>query len=197
MLKLIYKRYLAAGGDLDFWSFQKPNGGLVALAIVDDEPVITFWDEALDALNVTQPTVAELLDALNAAPALEEARDYVLATLQACCGAAIVGDYDSDALGSVHTYPSDVTAQLNMMGSVTDALIPSNPEGWTTPFWCADASGVWAFRAHTASQIIAAGRAGKAHVVACQTKLDTLTQQLMAAETLEDITAISWTGDAE
>lgn len=194
MFKLIYDRYQAAGGDLDFWSFQKPTGGLVGLAIVDGAPVITLWDEALDALGVLRPTAEELLDALNA-EAMDIAQASAIASLNAACAADIVAGYESDALGSLHIYPSDETDQLNMMGSVMAALIPGRAEGWTTPFWCADAVGVWGYRAHTAPQIITAGQAGKAHVIECQAKLDVLTRQVLAAATLEDIATISWTGE--
>jgi hypothetical protein len=192
MLKLIYSRYVAAGGALEFDAFQHPLTGLVAISMIDEKPVITRWDEALEALSITKPTDKELVEALNAGPEIEEARDTRIALLNANCAEEITGGYKSDALGENHTYPSDDTAQRNMMGSFIEALIPGLPDDWTTPFWCANEEGTWAYRPHTASQIIAAGRAGKAHVIACQTKLDTLTAQVNDAETVNEIASIAW-----
>lgn len=115
-----------------------------------------------------------------------------IALLTAACAGAIVGGYASSALGSEHQYPSKVTDQINMMGSVTDSLLPGQPEDWATPFWCADETGVWTFRAHTAAQIQAAGADGKAHIIECQTKLGQLSAQVMAAASAEAVAAIVW-----
>ncbi len=114
------------------------------------------------------------------------------AELREACAVAIVSGYISSALGAPHTYPSGITDQINMMGSVTDSILPGLGEGWTTPFWCCDESGVWAFRPHSTSEIQTAGRDGKMHVVACQAMRDTLTVTLMAALTLEEVEAIAW-----
>lgn len=59
MLKLIYSRYVAAGGALEFDAFQHPLTGLVAISMIDEKPVITRWDEALEALSITKPTDKE------------------------------------------------------------------------------------------------------------------------------------------
>lgn len=125
-----------------------------------------------------------------AARALYDLRQAAIAILSNRCKAAIIGGYTSNALGSDHTYPSDETAQINMMGSVTGALIPGLPEAWTTPFWCADGSGDWQYRPHTKAQIIVAGQAGKAHVIANQTTYEARTIQVMAAQTAAEIEAI-------
>lgn len=60
MLKLIYDRYVAAGGTLDFDEFTHPLTGLVGLALVDGEPVFLKWDESLNALGVKKPTSGDL-----------------------------------------------------------------------------------------------------------------------------------------
>ena len=112
--------------------------------------------------------------------------------LTAACAAAIVGGFASDALGAPHTYPSKPTDQTNLMGSVVDSMLLSSGPGWTTPFWCAAADGVWACRPHGIAEIQAAGAAGKAHVVACQSRLAELVALVDLAETAADLATIEW-----
>ena len=112
--------------------------------------------------------------------------------LSAACAAEIVGGYTSSALGSVHTYPAKPTDQINMLGSVTASLLPGLAADWTTPFWCADAKGVWSFQMHSAAQIQQVGADGKAAVATAQTKLATLSAEVMAATTADAVNAIAW-----
>ena len=119
-------------------------------------------------------------------------RDLKRAEIISACAAAIVGGFTSGALGAPHLYPSAITDQINLMGSVTGSLLPDLPSEWSTPFWCADGSGVWAFRAHTAAQIQQAGAAGKAHVVACQAALAELSAAVLAAPSEEALRQILW-----
>ncbi|QXZ71880.1 hypothetical protein [Agrobacterium sp. S7/73] len=112
--------------------------------------------------------------------------------LRAACEATIIGGFASSALGNPHTYPSDIKAQINLMGSVTDSLMPDLPADWATPFWVCDAVGAWAWKMHNAAQIQQAGRNGKAHVVKCQTLLGELTMHVLAATTAEAVASIVW-----
>lgn len=123
---------------------------------------------------------------------LDAARRTRVSLLSASCAAAIVGGFRSEALGSAHAYPSDIKDQINLMGSVTDSIIPGLPENWQTPFWCRDEDGVWSWKMHSAAEIQQAGRDGKARVVACQATLETLTAAVMVAATVEDVVAIVW-----
>lgn len=104
-------------------------------------------------------------------PPLATVQAAKIAELTNACGAEILGGFTSSALGAPHTYPSTLVDQTNLMASVTASLYPNLPADWTTPFWCADAGGVWAKRPHTAAQIQQVGRDGKAAVIAAQTKL--------------------------
>ncbi|MCA2408408.1 hypothetical protein [Rhizobium leguminosarum] len=142
-----------------------------------------------DAELVKDAGVWRLVNAADELAALKASR---IAVLTAACAAAIVGGYSSSALGSEHRYPSKQTDQINMMGSVTDSLLPGQAPDWRTPFWCADESGAWAFRHHTATQIQAAGADGKEHILQCQTKLMQLSVQVMAAASAEAVAAIGW-----
>lgn len=129
-----------------------------------------------------EPPIATL-DAIKAARISE---------LRSACEAEIVGGFKSVALGDVHHYPSDIKAQVNLMGSVTDSLVPGLPSNWTTPFWVRDEAGVWAWKMHTAAQIQQAGRDGKANVVAAQTKLSELTATVENAENETSFEAVVW-----
>lgn len=126
------------------------------------------------------------------AKSLEDTKAARLAHLADSCAETIVSGYVSDALGADHTYPNGVTDQINMMGSVTASLLPGLGENWSTPFWCADSDGQWAFRMHSSAQIQRAGSDGKAHVVRCQAALDQLSESVMAATTSKAVEAIDW-----
>ncbi|MFF2322059.1 hypothetical protein ACFVTJ_13480 [Agrobacterium sp. NPDC058088] len=112
--------------------------------------------------------------------------------LRSACQAAITGGFKSDALGALHTYPSDMKAQINLMGSVTDSILPGVASDWATPFWVCDQSGTWAWEMHDVVQIQQVGRAGKAHIVACQTLLGELTASVIAANTISAVESVVW-----
>lgn len=123
---------------------------------------------------------------------LSELKAERVADLRRACEAQIVSGFKSSALGKAYTYPSDVTAQLNLMGSVTDSLMPNLPSDWSTPFWVCDDEGNWTWGLHTSDQIQQAGRDGKAAVVAAQAKLAELTAAVDAAKTKKAVEAIAW-----
>lgn len=126
------------------------------------------------------------------APTLDAVKAAHVEALRVACEATITGGFKSSALGNAHTYPSDIKAQINLMGSVTDSLMPNLPADWSTPFWVCDDQGNWKWEAHTAAQIQQAGRDGKAAVVAAQTKLGELTAAVEAAKTKKAVEAITW-----
>ena len=75
---------------------------------------------------------------------------------------AITSGVESDALGTMHTYPTSMIDQHNLNGLITESLIPGSGDEYK--FWCADSAGVWARRIHTKAQIQAVGKAVLAHV---------------------------------
>ncbi len=127
-----------------------------------------------------------------AGPVLTDIKSARISALRDDCEQAITAGFVSPALGVTHTYPSDIKAQINLMGSVTDSLMPDQPADWSTPFWVCDTKGDWKWEAHTAAQIQQAGRDGKAHVVKCQALLSDLTTQVLSAKTTEDVDAVLW-----
>ncbi|MDH2092268.1 hypothetical protein N5K21_26475 [Rhizobium pusense] len=125
-------------------------------------------------------------------PSIDAVKAAQIETLRRACEESIIGGFKSSALGAEHSYPSDIKAQINLMVSVTDSLMPNLTADWSTPFWVCDAQGNWTWEAHTASQIQQAGRDGKAAVVAAQTKLGELTAAVEAAKTKKAVEAIIW-----
>jgi hypothetical protein len=145
-----------------------------------------------DATNLNVPDeVFDEISALDLAP-LPTAKERKIAELTQSCEADIVGGYSSSALGASHTYPSTMTDQINMMGSVTASLLPDLGSGWSTPFWCADSSDEWSFQPHSVVQIRQAGSDGKAHIVNCQGKLQQLSAAVFAATTPDEVAAVVW-----
>ncbi|MBB4952775.1 hypothetical protein H4S14_000817 [Agrobacterium vitis] len=150
--------------------------------IISDAPIGSIIG---DDGTWTLPTVAQV-------SVLDDVKAGKVAALTTFCADKIVSGYVSSALGSPHTYPSKLNDQINMMGSVSASLLPNIAMDWSTPFWCADLDGVWAFRQHSCAQIQRAGADGKAHVVSCQSALEQLTVLVMSATTAETVDAINW-----
>ena len=125
-------------------------------------------------------------------PTLEEVKALRVEFLNISCSTEIVSGFFSSALGSDHTYPSTVIDQNNMAVNVLSSLYPSLPEGWTTPQLCADSSGVWQYRMHTAAQIQTVGSDGKSKILALLIKKAGLQGQVMAAGTIEEVQSIVW-----
>lgn len=139
----------------------------------------------------SQPTLAQLEAAWPAAQ-LQAARTAQLALVTDSAAAAMTGGFQSSALGAAYTYPSTLTDQHNLSGSVVTSLLPNLPSGWTTPYWCQDSAGTWAMVQHTAAQIQQVGMDGKAWVVSCQEKLAGLYAQIEAATTVSAVQSIAW-----
>lgn len=127
-----------------------------------------------------------------AVPTLDELKATRAAYIEGKCAAQIIAGFACDALGEAHTYPSKPTDQANLTASVLDAVLAGDAPGWTTPFWCADAAGVWAWRQHTAVQIKAVGAAGKAAVLTAQAHNAYLQAQIAAATTAAEVEAVTW-----
>lgn len=164
-------------------------------ALVPGRDVPALWTDDVTAVGGIAVGWVKAADGTFAAPAVDLAALRMLqsAMLSAQCQASIFASgFPSSALGAVHGYPSDQMSQLNLLASVSASLLPSLPAGWTTPFMCADSTGAWAFRDHTAAQIQQVGTDAKAVVLAARQKLATLSAQVAAATTAAAIAAIAW-----
>lgn len=121
---------------------------------------------------------------------LAELRAKKIASLSVDCANHIMAGFTSSVLGAPHLYPAKPQDQANLVASVTDSLLESDPL-WTTPFWCADAAGSWEFRLHTKAQIQQVGREAKAAILAAMSKNEGLRMQVEAATEAELLT-ITW-----
>lgn len=137
-------------------------------------------------------TDAEAAAIQNPPLTLAQAQAAKVAELSAACQAQIYAGFQSSALGAAHTYPAKDKDQANLSGSVVASLLPGLPANWTTPFWCEDSTGAWAFVQHTAAEIQQVGTDGKAAIVTALEKNATLAAQVMAAATVADVQAIVW-----
>lgn len=118
-------------------------------------------------------------------------QDKSQSILQAC-QVAIVSGFVSYALGDPYHYPSKTLDQQNLAASVLASYDPENAFDWTTPFWCSDAAGEWAFRPHTAAQIREVGRDAKSTIIAYQLRNESLQAEISAAISAEQLDAIIW-----
>lgn len=141
----------------------------------------------LSAIPVAAPAVESLADAQRGQCAL----------LAVKCQEAIYAGFVSSALGAPYTYPAKDRDQSNLAASVLASMIPSLPANWTTPFWCMDVNGVWAYLPHTAAQIQQVGIDGKAAITCRLTRNDALKRQVMAVQDtsqtgIDQVRAIVW-----
>ncbi|MGG5142818.1 DUF4376 domain-containing protein [Alcaligenes ammonioxydans] len=123
---------------------------------------------------------------------LQAHKDAKIVALSAACRAAITAGFESDVLGELHLYPSKETDQLNLAGSVTDSLLADLPADWVTPFWCADSTGEWAMRPHTATQIQQVGREAKARILSLMQHNAALAEQVQLAPDKAAVDQIVW-----
>jgi hypothetical protein len=125
---------------------------------------------------------------------LATAQTNQIALINTACQTAITSNgFVSSALGSPYTYPSDLLDQQNMAASVLSSLMPGLPSDWTTPFYCADSNGNWAYRFHTVAQIQQVGTDGKTFILSKLMIAATLSAEIMAATTISAVQSINWT----
>lgn len=165
-----------------------------AWVLKEDRRGATYWlgdrtKHTIEAIGEVPPDGA--LDA-DPGPSIDVARVEQLRAVSNACALAITAGFTSPAIGGVFTYPSSLTDQANLNASVTASLMPGVTDGWTTPFMCADANGVWAARQHTARQIQRVGSDGKAAILACLQRKWGLEQAIRNANTVADVLAVVW-----
>ena len=103
---------------------------------------------------------------------------------------AIESGIDSDVLGLVYHYPTALTDQHNLIGLITESLLPGAGDQYL--FWCADLNGVWVRRPHSKVQIQALGNAVSAHVKTQQSHYELKLLDLSAANTEAEIDLVGW-----
>ena len=155
-----------------------------------DGMVITIGGTEADISGVGNLSAADRVkfDAVIAAHVPESLLDIAKAAktaeINAACAAAIVGGFASSALGTAHTYDSELEDQLNLIGAVG--------LGIDLPYRCADEAGVKAFRLHTAAQLKQVAADGAAIKLAALEKAATLKAQVQAAVDAAAVEAVIW-----
>jgi hypothetical protein len=166
-------------------------------ALPPDDCLLQLTDEQFAAAQtgvwyVTAGALTQTVPSASIDAQLASARAAQTVMLTTACTNAIAAGFSSAALGAAHAYPASATDQQNLTASVLASLYPGLAANWTTPFWCADASGAWAYVEHSASQIQQVGQDGKAAILAVLTRKQTLAAQVAAATTLAAIQAVVW-----
>ena len=115
-------------------------------------------------------------------------KSHQTAEINTACRTEIVSGFDSDALGTTHTYPSKEEDQTNLMAT----FVLAKELNASKPFKCWDAAGVADYRVHTVAQLHQAGQDAETHKMAALVKANTLKAQIAAATTLAEIEAIVW-----
>jgi len=87
------------------------------------------------------------------------------------CKRKIISGCMSSALGTAHLYPTNLVDQQNLAASVLSAVVSEDPE-FSTPFWCQDDAGIWAFKMHNKAQIIEVGNTVKQYITGLQAELE-------------------------
>lgn len=124
---------------------------------------------------------------------LSEAKAAQLSVLAQAAAEAYTAGFSSSALGSAHTYSSQITDQIKLSGAVTASQSPGLPAGWAVKFWCQDNSGNWAHTPHTAVQIQQVLADALTVAVGISSKLGTLRDQVNAVTTnASDVKSITW-----
>lgn len=129
---------------------------------------------------------------INAPVSLDDYKKSQSIKIQNACKEQIFNGFQSSALGSVYTYPANDRDQVNLNGAVTQSYYAGNPGDWTISFYCADTSGAWLKRPHTAAQIQQVGADAINAIQTALNKNDALQQMIQSAATIEAVTAIEW-----
>lgn len=153
----------------------------------------------VDAVEITEAEHAALLEAQSQGkrieadthgrpvavdPPLDSIKAAKTAEINAACAATISGSFSSNALGTPHTYDSELEDQLNLIGAVG--------LGTGLPYRCANAAGVKEFRLHTAAQLKQVAADGAVIKLAALERAATLKAQVQAAADAAAVSAVVW-----
>jgi len=145
------------------------------------------WQVALD-INAKFVDVENKVLSVKDFRTLAELKASKTSEINSACSKAITSGFTSSALGTPHTYQSEQTDQLNLIGVVT--------AGQDDYFKCGitDANGnvTWNYELHTIVQLQQVLADGKVHKQGLLQKANTLKAQVTGATTVKDVEAVVW-----
>jgi hypothetical protein len=143
----------------------------------------TYPAKTTDQMNLASSVLDALLATQDAVP-WAALTPYVVGSLTPANSQV----YTSTAVGTsgttVPAWPNAINTQVLDGGAQWEI--------WTTPFWCEDANGNWAWVDHTCSQIKQVGRDAKADVLAKMAQNAALAAQVMAVTDPAEVTSVNW-----
>jgi hypothetical protein len=162
--------------------------------LADDFVGTDYWladgsHHTIDEVGISLPTNALTLEPLPLF-ILSTAQLAAIQRIKTACGAAIIAGISNSALGAAHSYPTAVNDQTNIIGLITESLLPGAGDDYK--FWCADGAGIWARRIHTKLQIQAVGLAVSAHIKAQQGLYEEKLSAISVATDQLALDAITW-----
>jgi len=119
---------------------------------------------------------------------LDELKASKTSEINSACSKAITSGFTSSALGTQHTYQSEQTDQLNLMGVV----LAGNDSMFKCGVVNANKTTTWNYVMHTIAQLKQVLADGKVHKLALLKKANTLKMQVASAKTVADVTKVVW-----
>jgi hypothetical protein len=143
----------------------------------------TYPAKATDQQNLTASVLASLM-AISQAGTWVASTSYTAGTLIVANGSLYTCTISGPSGASAPTWPT-----VNGT-TVTDGTAVW--ELWTTPFWCENSGGTWAWVNHNAAQIQQVGVDAKSAILSCMGQNAALAAQVAAATTIAAVQAIVW-----
>lgn len=124
------------------------------------------------------------------AETLAEASTFQKSIISTACRDQLTAGFPSDALGTIHTYPSSPMDQLNLNSTILLSL--SQNAEWSAMVMCEDSRSVWRALAHNAQQVQQVGSDWNAFREAQLERKRELDARIEAATTIASIKSIVW-----
>lgn len=118
---------------------------------------------------------------------LEQVKQAKEEEINYACEAAIIGGFESSALGEPYTYDSDIEDQINLIGAVIAA-----GSGLSIEYKCYDNQGVKSWVEHTPIQMQQVYMDGLVYKVTQLKKATILKDMIKAAQNINDVLGINW-----
>lgn len=147
-----------------------------------------------DAVQISEigALPANVASKIPAKVVLENAKAEKLSALSQECATAIVGGFESSALGPVHIYASGTIDQANLMAVATESMAPENAPSWNRKIWCIDSVDGWVVKAHNAVQVRKVLADFVTHRENCSAKMRQLSVFVANAKSIKALDAIVW-----